>query len=491
VIEPQPGALSDEKRSGVRQIEVDSEAAGTRLDQFLMRLLAGVPRSRVFRIVRKGEVRVNGKRARPEQRLQERDTVRVPPVRLEEEPAPGEPARVPSRARETIENAIVSEDERLIVLDKPAGVAVHGGSGLSFGVIEALRAMRPDEDLELVHRLDRETSGCLLVARRRSALRTLHELMREGLVEKRYLTLVRGHWNLGHTKIDAPLRTDIRVGGERTVKVNSSGKEALSEFKPIQWFGNQATLLEVSLHTGRTHQIRVHAAHAGHPVAGDEKYGDEAFNEVMKAAGLNRMFLHSHSVSFEWPQGAHGGLFSASAPLPAELSAVIDALSGSPARTATRPPRWGSKEASAQKRRSAPRDDAGDVHFDAGSAPRGESRGGSHGSEGRSESSGTPRPSGAQHSAQPSRSGRQSREGRPAKPGGRRAGRQRTGDQSRATARGGDRSSGGRATSGYSGHGGARSASGRGGGDRGRSGGGGRGRGGGGPRGPARGQGRR
>ncbi len=180
----------------------------------------------------------------------------------------GEPARVPARARENIEASIISEDDRLIVLDKPAGVAVHGGSGLSFGVIEALRAMRPNDELELVHRLDRDTSGCLLVARKRSALRTLHELMREGLVEKRYLTLVKGHWNLGHTKIDAPLRTDIRVGGERTVKVHASGKEALSEFKPIQWFGNLATLFEVSLHTGRTHQIRVHAAHAGHPVGG-------------------------------------------------------------------------------------------------------------------------------------------------------------------------------------------------------------------------------
>jgi 23S rRNA pseudouridine955/2504/2580 synthase len=343
VTEPQPGG----ERQGVRQIEVDSESAGTRLDQFLMRLLPSIPRSRVFRIVRKGEVRVNGKRASPEQRLQERDIIRVPPVRIEEEPAPGEPARVPSRARESMQASIISEDDRLIVLDKPAGVAVHGGSGLSFGVIEALRAMRPDEDLELVHRLDRETSGCLLVARRRSALRTLHELMREGLVEKRYLTLVKGHWNLGHTKIDARLRTDIRVGGERTVKVHESGKDALSEFKPIQWFGNVATLLEVSLHTGRTHQIRVHAAHAGHPVAGDEKYGDEAFNSEMEELGLRRMFLHSHSVSFEWPQGAHGGLFSASAPLPADLAAVIDTLSGQPKRKPTRPSRWGSSAAAA------------------------------------------------------------------------------------------------------------------------------------------------
>ena len=323
--EPQPGPSVDEKRPGVRQIEVDSESAGTRLDQFLMRLLTGVPRSRVFRIVRKGEVRVNGKRAAPEQRLQERDIVRVPPIRVEAEPAPGEPARVSSRARETIEASIISEDDRLIVLDKPAGVAVHGGSGLSFGVIEALRAMRPNEDLELVHRLDRETSGCLLVARKRSALRTLHELMRgDRLVEKKYLTLVKGHWNLGHTRIDAPLRTDIRVGGERTVKVHASGKDALSEFKPIQWFGNQATLLEVSLHTGRTHQIRVHAAHAGHPVAGDERYGDKDFNEYLRSFGLTRMFLHAHSLSFYWPES--GEPFNASAPLPAELKSVLTAL---------------------------------------------------------------------------------------------------------------------------------------------------------------------
>jgi 23S rRNA pseudouridine955/2504/2580 synthase len=328
VTEPQPGAA----RTGVRQIEVDPEAAGTRLDQFLMRLLPSVPRSRVFRIVRKGEVRVNGKRAGPEHRLQERDIVRVPPIRVEAEPAPGQPARIPGRLLETVQAAIISEDPRLLVLDKPAGIAVHGGSGLSFGIIEALRALRPKEELELVHRLDRETSGCLLVARKRSALRILHELMRDGQVDKRYLTLVKGHWNLGHTKIDVPLRTDTRVSGERTVKAHASGKEAISEFRPVQWFGKKATLMEVSLHTGRTHQIRVHSAHAGHPVAGDEKYGDEAFNAAMKEVGLTRMFLHAHSVSFEWPRGEHGGLFSASAPLPAELSGVIDAISASPGR---------------------------------------------------------------------------------------------------------------------------------------------------------------
>jgi 23S rRNA pseudouridine955/2504/2580 synthase len=315
----------------VQHLEVDSEAAGTRLDQFLMRALPGIPRSRIFRIVRKGEVRVNGKRAGPEHRLQEHDTVRVPPVRIEAEPAPGQPARVPSKLIEAVRAAIIHEDERLLVLNKPAGLAVHGGSGLSFGAIEALRALRPDEELELVHRLDRETSGCLLVARRRSALRTLHQLMRDGEVEKRYLALLKGHWNLGHTRIDVPLRTDIRVSGERTVKAHASGKAAISEFRPVQWFGKRATLVEVMLHTGRTHQIRVHSAHAGNPVAGDEKYGDEQFNEEMRAAGLERMFLHAHSVSFEWPRGsATSGPFSVNTPLPPELASVIDALSAAP-----------------------------------------------------------------------------------------------------------------------------------------------------------------
>ncbi len=324
--EPQQGAT----RHGVQQIEVDSEAAGTRLDQFLMRLLPSVPRSRIFRIVRKGEVRVNGRRAGPELRLQERDTVRVPPVRIEPEPAPGQPPRVPSRVLELVEAAIISEDDRLLVLDKPAGVAVHGGSGVTFGVIEALRALRPKEELELVHRLDRETSGCLLVARRRSALRILHELMREGTVEKRYLALLKGHWNLGHTRIEVPLRTDTRVSGERTVKADPSGKSAVSEFRPIQWFGKKATLVEVSLHTGRTHQIRVHSAHSDNPVAGDEKYGDAAFNAEMREAGLERMFLHAHSVSFDWPQG---GAFSASAPLPPELAKIIDVLAAEKTRS--------------------------------------------------------------------------------------------------------------------------------------------------------------
>jgi 23S rRNA pseudouridine955/2504/2580 synthase len=306
----------------VQLITVDERGAGQRLDNFLGRILKDVPKAHIFRVIRKGEVRINGKRARPEARLQASDIVRVPPVRTGDR-AP--PRRASGALVESITRAIVHEDPQLLVIDKPAGVAVHGGSGVSFGVIEALRAARPDEHLELVHRLDRDTSGLLLVARKPAALRTLHALMREGKVEKKYLALVKGKWELGKKRIDVPLRTDIRVGGERTVKAHASGKEAVSVFRPVQFFGKKASLVEVELETGRTHQIRVHAAHAGYPLAGDTKYGDAEFNERMKGLGLDRMFLHAHQVSFVWPES--GVEFSSSAPLPAELAAVIDALS--------------------------------------------------------------------------------------------------------------------------------------------------------------------
>jgi len=290
-------------------------------------MLAGVPKTHIFRVIRKGEVRVNGKRAKPETRLQAGDIVRVPPVRTGEA-AP--PRRVPDSLVAGITGSIIREDAQLLVIDKPAGVAVHGGSGVSFGIIEALRAARPNEDLELVHRLDRDTSGLLLVARKASALRTLHALMREGQVEKRYLALVKGKWELGQKRIDVPLRTDIRVGGERHVKAHESGKDAVSLFKPVQFFGKKASLVEVSLETGRTHQIRVHATHAGYPLAGDEKYGEAEFNETMKSMGLARMFLHAHQLSFTWPET--GVEFTASAPLPSDLAQVVDALQESTAR---------------------------------------------------------------------------------------------------------------------------------------------------------------
>ncbi|TLY80463.1 MAG: RluA family pseudouridine synthase [Gammaproteobacteria bacterium] len=322
------------------------EEAGQRLDNFLHKRLGGIPRSRVYRVIRKGEVRVNGHRAGPDTRLQARDRIRIPPVRVQPQ---SDVSRPSAALQQTIREAIVFESSDLLVLDKPAGIAVHGGSGVSFGVIEALRALRPGESLELAHRLDRDTSGCLLVARNAATLRALHALLREGRFEKRYLALLKGKWDLGRKRIDIPLRTDIRVGGERTVKADSSGKASVSEFRPVQFFGKRATLVEVILHTGRTHQIRVHAQHAGHPVAGDEKYGDEVFNHELQALGLKRMFLHAHSVGFEWPQGHEGSLmraaregtprppragdaraagaeFSLNTPLPPELAAVLDEL---------------------------------------------------------------------------------------------------------------------------------------------------------------------
>ncbi len=310
-------------REGVRHVEVTADEAGGRLDNFLTKLLGGVPRSRVFRIVRRGEVRVNGKRAGPETRLQLGDKVRIPPVSLPSPDAPPPVARVPKTLIETVRDSIITENDRLIVINKPAGIAVHGGSGVSFGIIEALRAARPEETLELVHRLDRDTSGCLLVARKPAALRVVHALMRDGLVEKGYLALVKGQWDLGKKRIDVPLNTETRVGGERTVRVQVGAKSAVSRFSPVQFFRNRASVVEVDLETGRTHQIRVHAAHVGHPVAGDDKYGDKDFNARMREEGLTRMFLHSHRISFDWP---NGGDFSASAPLPKDLAAVLDAL---------------------------------------------------------------------------------------------------------------------------------------------------------------------
>ena len=341
---PVPAPESGEHRTEVRHFEVTEEEAGQRLDNYIQRRLGHIPRSRVYRVIRKGEVRVNGRRAGPELRLQLHDRVRVPPVRIT---PPAVEARPPTDLTARITQAIVHQDESLIVLDKPAGVAVHGGSGVSFGIIEALRAARPGEPLELVHRLDRDTSGCLLIARRTAALRELHALMRTNAFEKRYLVLVRGKWDLGAKRIDVPLRTDTRVGGERTVRAAASGKASVSVFRPVQFFGRTATLMEVTLHTGRTHQIRVHAAHAGHPVAGDEKYGDAAFNEAMRGLGLRRMFLHAHSLSFSWPRG---GEFSINTPLPAELAALVDVL----APSAGRPPRPAVR-AGGNLRRGAPR----------------------------------------------------------------------------------------------------------------------------------------
>jgi 23S rRNA pseudouridine955/2504/2580 synthase len=265
-------------------------------------------------------VRVNGRRARPEQRLASGDELRLPPVRPAD---PEAPRRVPAALIARVEAAVMHEDERLLVLDKPAGLAVHGGSGMAFGVIEALRASRPHETLELAHRLDRDTSGVLLIARRPAALRVLHALLREGAMQKSYLALLCGRWNLGAKRIDAPLRTDLRSGGERTVQVDATGKQALTAFRLVEHYGARASLVEATLLTGRTHQIRVHAAYCGHPVAGDAKYGDATANAAFAEIGLHRMFLHAHSCSFSWPDGREQ---SFNAPLPDDLRTLLERL---------------------------------------------------------------------------------------------------------------------------------------------------------------------
>src|SRR5450755_3077496 len=308
-------------KSAVEMRTITVDEAGQRIDNFLMRHFKTVPRSRVYRLLRKGEVRVNRKRVDAEYRIAAGDEVRLPPVRIDTREAPGRPS---TSLLELIEKAVIFQDRHLLVIDKPAGVAVHGGSGMSFGVIEALRASRPRETLELVHRLDRDTSGCLLVARDRSTLTALHALIRNGGMHKTYLALVAGSWQLGTKRIDAPLATDNRQHGERHVRVAAAGKESVSVFKPVQFFGNIATLMEVDIPTGRTHQIRVHASFAGHPLLGDDKYGDRARNAELKLHGLKRTFLHAQSVAFEWP--GSGVPFHVSAPLPPELSSVLDDL---------------------------------------------------------------------------------------------------------------------------------------------------------------------
>jgi 23S rRNA pseudouridine955/2504/2580 synthase len=300
---------------------ITAEEAGQRVDNFLMRHFKTVPRSRVYRLLRKGEVRVNRKRVDAEYRLTAGDEVRLPPVRIDSRKEPEQPS---SSLRELIERAVIFQDKHLLVIDKPAGVAVHGGSGMSYGIIEALRASRPRETLELVHRLDRDTSGCLAVARDRATLILLHALIRDSGMHKTYLCLVSGNWQLGTKRIDAPLATDNRQHGARHVRVAAAGKDSVSVFKPVQSFGSLATLMEVDIPTGRTHQIRVHAAFAGHPLLGDDKYGDRERNAELKRYGLKRTFLHAQSLAFDWP--GSGVPFHVSAPLPEELKAVLDAI---------------------------------------------------------------------------------------------------------------------------------------------------------------------
>lgn len=271
--------------------------AGQRLDNFLISRLKGMPSARIYRAIRKGEVRVNKKRASADYRLAIGDSVRIPPLHqstIKKTPTPDKSLLI------SLEMRILVEEADFLVIDKPAGLPVHGGSGINGGLIEALRIMRPkNRSLELVHRLDLETSGCLVVSKKRSLLVALHALLTQRKVVKQYLLLVKGLWQGGERRVEAPLKKNILQSGERMVKVDENGKMALTLFRPIVSYSN-ATLLEARPLTGRTHQIRVHTAHMGHPIAGDEKYGDKVFNEKMKTLGLRRLFLHSAGIACCW-----------------------------------------------------------------------------------------------------------------------------------------------------------------------------------------------
>ncbi|WP_254457849.1 RluA family pseudouridine synthase [Xanthomonas sacchari] len=324
---PIPPKPRDVATSAVRILKVPEDRAGQRVDNFLLGQLKGAPRSLIYKLMRSGQVRVNGGRTKAERKLEAGDEVRIPPVRLAEE---GEKSAPPDAFMARLEAAIVYEDARLLALNKPSGVASHGGSGISFGAIETLRALRPNQSLELVHRLDRDTSGLLIVAKKRSALTELQALMREDDrvqgrgISKRYLTLLVGRMPDGTMSVDAPLHIGLRQGGERHVQVNAAGKPSLSHFRVLERRGGHS-YCEVRIETGRTHQIRVHAQHLGHPVAGDDKYGDPAVNKRLREqVGLKRLFLHAASLEFSLDDGKTPYLLNA--PLADELAEALNRL---------------------------------------------------------------------------------------------------------------------------------------------------------------------
>lgn len=315
--------MTQETRTPVQFIEVDAEYAGQRIDNFLLARLKGVPKSVIYRVLRKGEVRVNKGRIKPEYKLEAGDQVRVPPLTIPVQPE--NTISVKLTSVKTLESHILYEDNELIVLNKPSGMAVHGGSGLSFGAIEALRALRPQaKHLELVHRLDRDTSGCLLIAKKRSILTALHEQLRDKVVEKKYWALVAGQWDGKIKKVTEALKKNTLQSGERIVRVDEvDGKPSETRFKVLQRF-EEGTLLECFPVTGRTHQIRVHTACKGHPIACDDKYGDNLFTAQMQAVGLNRLFLHAKLISFNHP--VSGNRLTFEAPLDRALAVTLDKL---------------------------------------------------------------------------------------------------------------------------------------------------------------------
>jgi 23S rRNA pseudouridine955/2504/2580 synthase len=294
-------------------LEVGEESADQRIDNFLIRRLKGVPKSHVYRIVRSGEVRVNSGRVKQDYRVQLGDKIRVPPVRIA---APEVRPTSRPQAR-SLDLPVVFEDDALIVIDKPSGTAVHGGSGISFGVIESLRAERPKAKfLELAHRLDRDTSGLLIIGKKRSALVELHRMLRDGEIAKDYVAIVKGRWKGGARKVDVPLHKFVTAAGERRVSAREDGSRAVTLFKPLA-VGASESQVEARLLTGRTHQIRVHAAHIGHPILGDDKYGDFDLNRDLSKKGVRRLFLHARKLSLQHP--LTGAALEFQAPMPSDM----------------------------------------------------------------------------------------------------------------------------------------------------------------------------
>jgi len=323
--------MAEVSKSSVTQAIVSEDEQGQRLDNFLLKICKGVPKSHVYRIVRSGEIRVNSKRVDVSYRLQIGDILRIPPIRIAQRVAQRE-EEIVAGAEIKAELPIVFEDEAMLVVDKPSGIAVHGGSGVSFGVIEALRRQRPQARfLELAHRLDRETSGLLLVGKKRSSLVALHDMFRDGSIggngkgaDKRYLLLVKGRWMDPVRSVKLPLLKYLLDSGERRVRVAESGKASHTIFRLVaRW--ERFSLLEAELKSGRTHQIRVHCAHLGYPIAGDEKYGDFALNKTLPKDGLKRMFLHAWKMKFPHPISGDEVILEAALPDP--LASFLKTLS--------------------------------------------------------------------------------------------------------------------------------------------------------------------
>ena len=312
-------SIEENQTPQVIYVEINEDNCDQRLDNFLISRLKGVPKSRIYRLVRKGEVRVNKGRVDIKYRLAAGDVVRIPPVRVAER---SEESFVPKGLQEALQQGILFEDDGFMVINKPAGFAVHGGSGVSSGIIEGLRLIRPEARfLELVHRLDKDTSGCLLIAKKRSALRKLQEFFRNSEIKKTYQALLAGQWERKKLIVTAPLLKNISKGGERIVVINKAGKAAETLFTRIKLFRN-ATLVEASPKTGRTHQIRVHAASLGHAIVGDDRYGSDEINKLFKNKGYKRMFLHAETLKFKHP--VTDEKMTISAPLPLQLINLLN-----------------------------------------------------------------------------------------------------------------------------------------------------------------------